>query len=115
MENSAWEELEAFVRREVDMARGKTLVRTLSLEIDLNLTGDDADDFMGKYFEKFKVQHGDFEFQRYFSEEGFSLFEIIGMIFSKKMREKYNKKPLTLAMLEKAIQVGVWDSEIIGG
>ncbi|MFM0069402.1 DUF1493 family protein [Paraburkholderia aspalathi] len=83
-----------------------------SLENDLDLTGDEADDFMGKFFEKFKVEPGDYDFRRYFSEEGFNLFATIAMPFFKKKRKKYDKDPLTVAMLERAINSGVWDKKI---
>lgn len=114
MENSVWAELESFVRNEIGVRESKRLTRELSLEKDLDVTGDDADDFMGKFFERFKVEHGDFEFQRYFSVEGFNPLEIIGMIFSKKIRQKYDKIPLTLGMLEKAVESGAWDSGKLG-
>lgn len=110
MPNSIWEELESFVRSEAEVSKNKILARQLGLERDMDLTGDDADDFMGKFFEKLKINHGDFEFSRYFSEEGFGPVVIIGMIFSKKIRKRQNKEALTLGMLEAAIQIGVWDS-----
>jgi hypothetical protein len=110
MPNSMWDELEAFVRAETEISKQKPLSRQLSLENDLDLTGDDADDFMGKFFEKFKVDHGDFEFDRYFSPEGFNPFSLLATVFSKKARAKYDKAQLTLGMLEKAIELGAWDS-----
>ncbi|SAK41062.1 acyl carrier protein [Caballeronia pedi] len=105
---SAWGQLELFVRSETG-AR-KVLTRQLTLEKDLDLTGDDADDFMGKFFEKFEVKHGDFDLNRYFSGEGFNPFVIIGFLFSRKLRQQYEKVPLTLSMLEKAIEAGIWKS-----
>jgi hypothetical protein len=111
MTHSVWEQLESFVRKEAGLAAGQSLNRALGLEIDLDVTGDDADDFMGKFFEKFNVGHGDFEFDRYFSGEGLNFFVIVWMIFSKRARRKYDKEPVTLGMLERAIEIGVWDSK----
>jgi hypothetical protein len=113
MPSSIWDELESFVRSEAEVGKHRALTRGLNLETDLDLTGDDADDFMGKFFEKFKVEHGDFDFDRYFSAEGFNLFVVIGFFFSKKLRRKYDKEPLTLGMLEKAIEAGVWNSDAL--
>jgi hypothetical protein len=114
MPSSIWEELELFVRSETEISKHQALTRGLNLEKDLDLTGDDADDFMGKFFEKFRIEHGDFDFDRYFSPEGFNLFVVIGFAFSKKSRRKYDKEPLTLGMLEKAIEAGVWNSGALG-
>ncbi|RDJ99634.1 DUF1493 family protein [Paraburkholderia lacunae] len=111
MTSTTWLELELFIRSETGIRSSKSVKPSDSLENDLDITGDEADDFMGKFFEKFKVEHGDYDFQRYFSEEGFNLFAIIAMPFSKKKREKYDKEPLTVAMLERAIKLGVWDSK----
>lgn len=115
MPNSVWENLESFVRVEAGISGRKTLTRQLGLESDLDLTGDDADDFMGKFFEKFEVKHGDFQFDRYFCGEGFNPFVILGFLFSAKLRRKYDREPLTLGMLEKAIEIGVWDSRELAG
>jgi hypothetical protein len=43
-------------------------------------------------------------------EEGFNLFLIVAMPFSKKLRQRYDKAPSTVGMLEYAIRLGVWDS-----
>jgi hypothetical protein len=110
MNNSTWQQLEAFVRREVGIRESRPLKHADRLEDDLDLSGDDADIFMGKFFDRFPVQPGDYDFARYFSEEGFNLFLILAMPFSKKLRQRYDKAPLTVGMLECAIRLGVWDS-----
>jgi hypothetical protein len=114
MPNSTWDELETFIRAETGISKRKLLTRQLSLENDLDLTGDEAYYFMEKFFDKFKVQYGDFNFNRYFSGEGFNPFVIVGFIFSSKLRRKYDRAPLTVGMLEKAVEAGVWDSRALG-
>jgi hypothetical protein len=111
MENSIWEELESFIRKEAGVGNKKILAKSDTLERDLDITGDDAEDFMGNFFLTFKVDHGDFSLDQYFSGEGFNPFEMIAMIFSKKTRQKYDKEPVTLGMLEAAVLAGVWNSE----
>jgi len=111
MKISIWNELESFVIKQAGVSNKKILTKLITLEDDLDITGDDADDFMGKFFSQFKVDHGDFSLDRYFCGEGFNPFEMIAMIFSKKTRKKYDKEPVTLGMLEAAISAGVWNSE----
>lgn len=110
-----WIELETFIRKEAGIRASRPVNRSDRLEDDLDLTGDDADDFMGKFFERFPVKYGDYEFHRYFSEEGFNLFSILLLSFSKKQRKKYEKEALTVGMLEHAIHLGVWDSKRLAG
>jgi hypothetical protein len=110
MDNTSWQELEAFVRRESGMRESTPIRHADRLEDDLHLSGDDADIFMGKFFDRFPVQPGDYDFLRYFSEEGLNLFLIFAMLFSRKLRQKYDKESLTVGMLEHAIKLGVWDS-----
>lgn len=61
------------------------------------------------------MKPGDYEFARHFSEEGFNLFAILAMPFSSRQRKKYEKAPLTVGMLERAIEFGVWDSKKLAG
>lgn len=110
-----WIELETFIRKEAGIRASRPVNRSDRLEDDLDLTGDDAGDFMGKFFERFPVKYGDYEFHRYFSEEGFNLFSILLLSFSKKQRKKYEKEALTVGMLEHAIHLGVWDSKRLAG
>ncbi|WP_321968053.1 DUF1493 family protein [Burkholderia cepacia] len=109
MNNSFWDELKQFVARNADIGIKKSLTRSTLVERDLDITGDDAIDFMNKFFNNFCVQTGDFSFERYFSGEGFNLIDIVLMLISKKARMKYHKVPLTLGMLHQAIVDGRWD------
>jgi hypothetical protein len=56
MPNSTWDELETFIRAETGISKRKLFTRQLSLENDLDLTGDEAYYFMEKFFDNFKVR-----------------------------------------------------------
>ncbi|WP_231937724.1 DUF1493 family protein [Burkholderia lata] len=70
MENVRWDEIEVFVRAEVGLGKSTPLFVATRLWEDLGRTGDEADDFMGRFFERFSVDAGDFDFHRYFLMEG---------------------------------------------
>jgi len=65
---------------------------TSSTEIykDLKIFGDDADEFIQQYSEKFNVNLSNFEIGKYFPDEGNpTLFNLISFIFKKPIRTKY--------------------------
>lgn len=109
MTSATWLALESSIRKEVGVRASRPVSPSDSLEDDLDITGDEADGFMGKFFEHFPVKPGDYEFGRYFPEEGVNLFSILAMPFSKKQRKKYEKASLTVGMLKLVIELGVWD------
>lgn len=100
--------LTAFIRQSTGLSEGRRISRTDSLERDLDLTGDEAFEFMEKFLEHFGIDRGDYAFQRYFCAEGFNLLEILAMPFSRKIRQRYEKTPLTIGTLERAIELGAW-------
>ncbi|WP_090328014.1 DUF1493 family protein [Duganella sp. CF517] len=113
MKNYIWNELENFVRKEVGVFPAKILKRDTSLEDDLDVTGDDSDIFMEKFFGHFQVNVGDFDIDRYFSGEGGGLLGMLTKAILLKNAGKPNKIPLTLGMLEKAIVLKIWDTKQI--
>lgn len=70
MENVRWDEIEVFVRAEVGLGKSTPLSAATRLWEDLGQTGDEADDFMGRFFERFSADAGDFDFHRYFLMKG---------------------------------------------
>nr|WP_241020374.1 DUF1493 family protein [Burkholderia sp. Ac-20345] len=70
MESVRWDEIEVFVRSEVGLRKLIPLSVATRLWEDLGQTGDEADDLMGRFFERFSVDAGDFDFHRYFLMEG---------------------------------------------
>ncbi|WP_269506497.1 DUF1493 family protein [Burkholderia sp. IMCC1007] len=111
MSQLTWNEFEDFVKREAGVSPEKILTKGHAVEGELDITDDDAVEFMESFFDKFPVQVEDFELNRYFSGEGFSLIEVALMAFSRKRREKYDKVPLTLGMLYQAILDGEWNNQ----
>ncbi|BFG76066.1 hypothetical protein PTKU46_40990 [Paraburkholderia terrae] len=105
-------ELEAFIRKELSLSAKRALVPDDGVESDLGVTGDDAAYFMESYFNHFNVEVGDFDFARYFVGEGSfdPVASFICLIF-KRHRAKYEPRPLTVSMLQHAIDLGVWDSQ----
>jgi hypothetical protein len=108
-------ELEAFIRREIGLSPKKPLSSSDTLEDDLGVTGDDADNFMSAFSERFNVEPGDFDFHRYFEMEGISVwpFSILTNWLHRRWGiKKYDRRePVTVAMLQRAIHLGVWNTE----
>jgi hypothetical protein len=108
-------ELEAFIRKEIGLSPKRALSASDTLEDDLGVTGDDADDFMGAFSTRFNVEPGDFDFHRYFEMEGFSVWPF--SIFTNWLHRRWGikkydqREPLTVAMLQRAVDLGVWDTE----
>ena len=108
-------ELEAFIRKEIGLSPKKSINLSDTLEDDLGVTGDDADDFMGAFSKRFNVEKGDFDFHRYFEMEGFSVWPF--SIFTNWLHRRWGikkydqRESLTVAMLQYAIELGIWDSQ----
>ncbi|MDR5808815.1 DUF1493 family protein [Caballeronia sp. LZ019] len=104
-------ELENFIRAQMGIPSTRVVSPSDSLERDLGLTGDDAAYFMEAYFERFSIRLGDFDFTRYFMEESSpGPFLLLASLMSKRVRRHYQREPLTVAMLQRAIDIGAWDS-----
>nr|WP_057926574.1 DUF1493 family protein [Burkholderia ambifaria] len=110
MENVRWDEIEVFVRSEVGLGNSVPLSVATRLWEDRGQTGDEADDFMGHFFERFSIDTGDFDFHRYFLMEG------DGMLYSwfwrRVLRKPHDLKreSVTLAMLYRAAVERKWDA-----
>ena len=86
--------------------------RDSSLEKDLKIKGDDADEFLIAFGKEFNIDVSRFPIGNYFGNEG----DIILPTFVRflKREKKKQKKNLTAGHLERAIIVGRLDEEIIG-
>ncbi|MFT8892018.1 MAG: DUF1493 family protein [Acetobacter papayae] len=87
---------------------------------DLVIDGIDVHYFMEYYSETFPIDVGDFDFRRYFNDETqvlliipmilFALFRfLIWQLLMGKPALKLTTEPVTLAMLQQAIDDGVWN------
>ena len=108
-------ELEEFLRTEIGLPLKFTIKLSSSLEDDFGVTGDDASKLINTFATHFNVQPGDFEFLRYFHMEGFSVwpFSIVTRYLLKLrgVKDYKTKEIITVGMLQRAIELGVWDSE----
>ncbi|VWB33879.1 DUF1493 family protein [Burkholderia lata] len=110
MESVRWDEIEVFVRSEVGLRKLIPLSVATRLWEDLGQTGDEADDLMGRFFERFSVDAGDFDFHRYFLMEGEGgLYSLLrGWVLRKP--HALEREPITLAMLHRAAVERKWDA-----
>lgn len=109
MSKEIFEQIVSFVEKE----RWKykiALTRETSLEKDLGITGDDADDFMGAFFKEFKIKQESFDISNYFGSEGFDPLGISTVILklTGKARKRKILRDITLGELEKAVLAGRW-------
>ncbi|KVZ12232.1 DUF1493 family protein [Burkholderia ubonensis] len=111
MENVNWDEIEAFVRLAVGLRPSKPLAAHTRLWEDLGQTGDEANDFMGLFFERFAVDSGDFDFHRYFLMEGEGLLYSLFQRWVLRKPHDFKRQPITLAMLHRAAVERKWDAE----
>jgi len=93
----------AFIRQEVPPPLPASLTLATDLRKDLRMAEEDADELLGKLFQAFDIQPGDFAFTRYFPSEGLWPFG----------RKRAAPVPLTLGMLLKAASVGVWNTAAV--
>lgn len=103
-------ELEEFLREQIGLHATDKVNPADRLEDDLHVTGDDAAELIEAFVTRFNIKNGDFVFQRYFDEEGYDLFFFLRFLVRKRPL-KIDKEPLTVAMLQRAIELGVWDSQ----
>ncbi|WP_179402440.1 DUF1493 family protein [Burkholderia guangdongensis] len=110
MENVSWDAVTAFVRTEVGLGPSKPLTHNTRLREDLGQTGDEANDLMGHFFERFEVDPGDFDFHRYFLMEGEGLLYSLFQRWVMRKPHTFQREPITLAMLYQAARTKRWDS-----
>lgn len=79
---------------------------TTSINFDIKIDGDDADDFMQAYSEKFNVDLSAFDFYRYFNEEGFRLIDVKALWLCFLGKKKH--QPLYVSDMYEAIINGKW-------
>lgn len=96
---NTFDKIEEFVKKERGKYR-KPLTQKTTLEQDLKITGDDADEFIIAFGKEFNVNISKFDFGKYFNDEGGMsvLFVLLG--------KRTKKPPLTLGGLEKAVEAG---------
>jgi hypothetical protein len=102
-----WAEITTFLQQTLCLSAKRKLTRQTTLNYELGVDGDDADEVMAAFFERFQIEPGDYHWARYFGEEGFNPFSVLLAI----LRKKPKPVPLTLGMLEMAAKNRSWVTE----
>ncbi|WP_167759994.1 DUF1493 family protein [Paraburkholderia pallida] len=102
-----------FVRATTGASKRKPITADTKLEDDLGVSGIEAEAFMEKFFDAFKVDIGDFSFDRYFVNEGSGIILSLITLLSRKRREALTRVPVTVGMLADAVASGRWDSQAL--
>jgi hypothetical protein len=84
----------------------------------LGIDGDDAVEFIPAFFETFQIKEGDFSYAQHFDGEGFHplsalltpLFALFFKSYREEVRQQRQASTVTPRMLQRAIELGVWDS-----
>jgi hypothetical protein len=105
----SFEDLKEFVIRHYWNIKSG-LTRETRVSEDLQIEGDDADEFMQKFSEEFKVDLSDFEFEGHFKFEGFDPIGFSRVVRKLRGDKIYKEKALsiTLGDLEKSMIAGRW-------
>ncbi|MBI6782460.1 DUF1493 family protein [Pseudomonas syringae] len=72
---------------------------------DMGVDGDDANDLMVEFFERFSIDLNDYDPYRYFLEEGFNFFSF------RRAKDRRGNIPLRVGMLYSALKAKRWDTQ----
>lgn len=95
-----FEELVSFIREQIREYK-KPVTKQTSIEDDLGVTGEEADELLANFSSKYRVDIRGFDFGKYFNDE------------PNPFLGRKDILPLTVGHLEKAIMAGRLDEEII--
>ena len=105
MNSQVFEEIKGMIPK-IFLPKKGEVTKGTELETDLGITGDDADEFIVKFSEKFNVDIKEFNFNSYFLSEGEDTFHpLFSWLFRKKIK-KSGRKRIALGDLEKAVETG---------
>lgn len=90
---------------------GANAFKDLSLSTDLNrqlgIEGDDANELMPEFFQRFSVDLGNYDAYRYFVPEGYDLLSF------RRGQDRRGKIPIKLGMLYLAAITKTWDPTLL--
>ncbi len=109
MQQYTRDDLVAFIREEACISPKKPITDDMDVVYSLGQHGDDADEFMEKYFDTFEVDRGDYDFRRYFFMEGEGLISHLFQKFILRRPHSLKRETMTVGMLYKAILHRKWD------
>ncbi len=113
MKDAAWDAVTMFVRAGGGLGLTAVLTPATRLCEDLGQTGDEANDFIEKFFKHFEVDAGDFDFHRYFLMEGEGLLYSAFRQWILRKPHTRKREPITLAMLHRVAASKRWNSQVI--
>lgn len=85
----------------------KDLSFSTDLNRDLGIEGDDANELMPEFFQRFSVELRDYDPYRYFVPEGYDLLSF------RRGKERRGKIPIKLGMLYLAAKTQTWDPTLL--
>lgn len=84
------------------------------LEEDLQMAPEDIEDLLAEYFERFAIDWGDFAYNRYYPFRSIRIPILTKWLFKRRGLVDYRvAEPLTLGMLQHAIDMGRWDTDAL--
>ncbi|RNL68615.1 DUF1493 family protein [Sinomicrobium pectinilyticum] len=105
MNSKIIEEIVALIP-EIFHPKKREITRDLELEEDLGITGDDADEILSIFAERFNVDIKEFNSKDYFLEEGVDLIGALKSWLLGSKIKKEGRKRLTIGDLEEAVKKG---------
>ena len=113
MQQFTRDDLVAFIREEACISSKKPITDDMDVVYSLGQHGDDADEFMEKYFNIFNVDRGDYDFRRYFFMEGEGFISHLFQKYILKKPHSLKRETMTVRMLYKAILQRKWNCEAL--
>lgn len=109
-----WKDLVALVLHNLPY-REKEIHLGLELNLKRRMLFEDVMAFLEAFFEKNNISTGDFDFSRYFYYPPSYLVRVQLWLRGEVVKEQKEEdvKPLTIAMLLRAIEIGRWNTEEI--
>ncbi|KWK78385.1 DUF1493 family protein [Burkholderia ubonensis] len=113
MEKYTRDDLVAFIRQEACMPSKKPITDDMDVVHSLGQHGDDANDFMEKFFKTFTVDRGDYDFCRYFFMEGEGFILHLFKKYILRKPHSLKRETVTVGMLHKAALNHKWDCKAL--
>ncbi len=113
--SAVFEQVKAFTVKFTGVQPGNVTLNT-TLENDLGITGDDAEDFMLAFFDEFGVNYTGFELTKYFAQEGFDptgITLVIRRLFTDLSPLTAPVYDVTIADLVKSVNEGRWANPVL--
>jgi hypothetical protein len=112
IENNSWDAIVNFLHTVWMIGPKDAIMRETRLLEDLDINGEDADEFFIKFIDTFQLDDSRFTITRYFGSRDNTFAKIFALLKGKRF-ETQPKVPFTVGDLENAIIAGKLDDELI--